>query len=146
MPFDSGGPPFIAHEFVVACVAMNASMPLVASLTFFAVATPVVTVVPPTPMPLASSMPRPMNRPPVPVPTHVCTPVAWSMSSVVVDGSHVVGGNIGTQIVPCSTVNGPHVAGFTLSSAGAHLPLRSIVPVPHSTLLQPALASAATRT
>src|SRR5215470_13758106 len=77
---------------------------------------------------------------------HVITPVVGSGSDIVVPGSQTVGGNIGTHLSPSSWVNGPHTALPTVSSAGWHLPSRSIVPSPHSTLLHPAAATAVAST
>src|SRR5438309_3649672 len=70
-----------------------------------------------------------------PVPLHVVTP-SLPVSSSVVPGSQIVGGHMGTHWLPWIIVNGPHIAVPTMSSAGAHVPSRSIVPVPHSMLLQ----------
>src|SRR4051794_13633923 len=79
---------------------------------------------------------------------HVVTPVPRSVSGVVVAGSQVAGGNIGTQVSPCSSVNGPHRAALTVSPGDTQLPLRSVVPDPQSTALQLGVraASSARRT
>src|SRR5262245_26652960 len=69
------------------------------------------------------------EQPPAPVPMHVVTPMP-STSSAVEPGSHTVGGNSGTHCVPRSSVNGPHVALPTVTPAGTHTPLFSVVPSP----------------
>src|SRR4051794_27119675 len=71
----------------------------------------------------------------------VTTPVEISRSGSVLPGSHVVGGNIGTQVSPCSSVNGPHFAAATVWLDATHAPSRSVVPAPQSTLLHPATSA-----
>src|SRR5690348_2431118 len=83
------------------------------------------------------------EHPPPPVPMQVTTPIS-STSGWVVSGSHNVGGKIGTQRSPCSSVNGPHCAVPTVSLDGTHRPLRSVVPAPQSTFLQPAADAVST--
>src|SRR5262245_43205387 len=77
----------------------------------------------------------------LPVPLHVTTPVASSTSASELPGSHTVGGNCGTQTVPCSSVNGPHLASPMVTPAGSHTPSCSMVPSAHSSALHPDAAS-----
>src|ERR1051325_7120572 len=135
MPLASVG--LAPHAVIVDCRTTNSSRSLVAAPSAVGAATPAGFVVPAMPRlaGAAASTASATNMVPEAFPS-VTRWRAWVWGGVCPD-CRVVGENLGTQVSPCSSVNGPHFAVPTVSLDGTQLPFFSAVPGPQSTLLQP---------